>query len=99
MLIGRVEIADVSLERPTIAIDIAAERPIQLVGPDRNADAQPEAGAAAVAAFSEIRIDHGTVVLHEQARKFRETLDDVEFSLAWPSISKSFGATGRFDLA
>src|SRR5262249_2884500 len=25
-----------------------------------------------------------------------ETMKDVELSLAWPSISKSFGATGRF---
>src|SRR3974377_1372452 len=27
---------------------------------------------------------------------FREQLDDVNFSVAWPSISKTFGATGRF---
>jgi AsmA protein len=31
-----------------------------------------------------------------KAGKIYEKLSDVEFSLAWPSISKSFGATGRF---
>ena len=30
------------------------------------------------------------------APKISETLDDVQLSLAWPSISKTFGATGRF---
>ena len=43
-----------------------------------------------------MRIDNGTVVVRDAARKTDETLTDVDFSLAWPSISKSFGATGRF---
>ena len=49
-----------------------------------------------VAAFSEMRIENGTVVVHSAANKLDETLSDVQFSLAWPSISKSFGASGRF---
>ena len=49
-----------------------------------------------LAAFSEMRIDDGTIVIEDKARKISETLSGVEFSLAWPSISKSFGATGRF---
>ena len=44
-----------------------------------------------------MRIDNGTVVLRNHEHKIVETLDaDVDFSLAWPSISKSFGATGHF---
>jgi AsmA protein len=36
------------------------------------------------------------VTIHSPSNKLDETLSGVEFSLAWPSISKSFGATGRF---
>ena len=56
-------------------------------------------GAVRVAAFSEMRIENGTVLVHSKSQKVDETLTGVEFSLAWPSISKSFGATGRLDLA
>ena len=48
-----------------------------------------------MAAFSEMRINNGTVVVRNEAHKIVETLDVVQLSLAWPSISKSFGATGR----
>jgi AsmA protein len=49
-----------------------------------------------VVSFSEIRIGDGKVILHDEARKITETLTNVEFALAWPSISKTFAATGRF---
>jgi AsmA protein len=35
------------------------------------------------------------LVMRNEAQKVFETLDIVQLSLAWPSISKSFGATGR----
>jgi AsmA protein len=43
-----------------------------------------------------MRIVNGTVLVRNEAGKIYETLNGVEFSLAWPSISKSFGATGHF---
>ena len=43
-----------------------------------------------------MRIEDGTVVVRNKDHKLEETLTKVDFSLAWPSISKSFGATGRF---
>ena len=95
LLIGRVEIADVSLENPRIAIDF---RP----NGQSNWSALTEAlmrsqtTAHRLTAFSEMRINGGTVVIRDEARQLSETLYGVEFSLAWPSISKSFGATGRF---
>ena len=46
--------------------------------------------------FSEIRIEDGTVILRDEAHKIVERLTNVEFALAWPSISRSFAATGRF---
>jgi AsmA protein len=97
LLIGRVEIADVSLERPTISIDLEADGRSNWSGLiaalARN---QKPNAARAVAAFSEMRIDNGTVMLRNRAHKIIEILHNVDVSLAWPSISKSFGANGRF---
>jgi AsmA protein len=94
---GRVEIADVTLERPTITIDLQ---------PDGNSNwsglvagllsAQQPDAARPAPVFSEMRIENGTVVLHDVGHRVTEQLTDVDFSLAWPSISKSFGATGHF---
>ncbi len=96
LLLGRVEIADVSLERPVI--DVSVE-------PDGRSNWSGLIGALArsqtpnpphPAAFTEIRIDDGTITVREPARKIAETVSDVRVSLAWPSISRTFGATGRF---
>ncbi|MBI2714905.1 MAG: type II secretion system protein N [Rhizobiales bacterium] len=95
LLIGRVEIADVALERPTIAIDLEPNGQTNWSGLIEALARSQIAGPARVAAFSEMRIDSGTVVVRK-AGKTVETLSGVDFSLAWPSISKSFGATGRF---
>src|SRR5205085_3284311 len=46
--------------------------------------------------FSEIRIAEGTISLRDERRKIDEVLTDVALSFGWPSISRSFGATGRF---
>jgi AsmA protein len=96
LLIGRIEIADVSLVRPTIAISFK---------PDGGSNWSSHVGMLARAlqpspdrmvSFSEIRISDGTVILRDEARDIAETLSKVEFALAWPSISKTFAATGRF---
>jgi AsmA protein len=97
LLIGRVEVADVSLERPTIAVDIDADgKSNWSVLIDALARSKKPSEVRTVAAFSEMRIDNGTIILRNQATKTVETLNSVDFSLAWPSISKSFGATGHF---
>ena len=94
LLLGRVEIADVALERPIIAIDLDADGQSNWSGLIE-ALARSQKPKQRVAAFSEMRIDNGTVVVRDATHKIDETLRDVDFSLAWPSISKSFGATGR----
>jgi AsmA protein len=97
LLIGRVEVADVSLEQPTIAVDIDADGKSNwsmLI--DALARGKKPSKARTVAAFSEMRIDNGTIILRNRATNTVETLNGVDFSLAWPSISKSFGATGHF---
>jgi AsmA protein len=94
LLVGRAEIADVTLIAPTIRVEwqpdgrtnwsALAERLAQPKKPER------------LSGFSEIRIERGTVRLTDAQRRLDETADNVELSLAWPSISRSFGATGRF---
>lgn len=96
LLIGRVEIADVALEKPTITVDMEPSGQSNWSGLVQALARSQKASTQRIAAFSEIRINQGTVVVHERSRKISETVNDVELSLAWPSISKSFGATGRF---
>jgi AsmA protein len=95
MLIGRVEIADVSLDHPKITIDLQPNGQSNWSGLI-DALVRSQTSTHRLTAFSEMRIDGGTVVIRDDARQFNETLYGVEFTLAWPSISKSFGATGRF---
>ncbi|RDV04615.1 AsmA family protein [Undibacter mobilis] len=97
LLIGKVEIADVSLEKPTIAIDFERDGGSNwsaLI--DALVKAQKPRANHSVAGFSEMRIDDGTVLLRKDEGRSVETLYAVDLSLAWPSISKSFGATGHF---
>ncbi len=99
LLIGHVEVADVSLLRPTIAISFDSngqsnwspliETLTRALGPDASHGERK-------VSFSEMRISDGTVVVRDPTHGFAEELTGVEFSLAWPSISKSFGATGHF---
>lgn len=95
LLIGRVEIADVSLDHPNIAVELQSNGQSNWSGLIE-ALTRSQNATQRLAAFSEMRIDGGTVVIRDEARKIVETLYGVEFSLAWPSISKSFGATGHF---
>jgi AsmA protein len=99
LFIGRIEIADVALVRPRITVAFAPDGGSNWSGLiDRLARAVgPKANRADLAnAFSEIRVDDGTIVLRDAARGLTETLHNVQLALAWPSISKSFAATGRF---
>ena len=96
LLTGRVEIADVSLERPTILVDVEPNGRSNWSSLIEALARSQKPNAQRAAAFSEMRIADGTVVVRDKERKVSETFANVAFSLAWPSISKSFGATGRF---
>jgi AsmA protein len=95
-LTGRIEIADVSLVRPTIAIVFNADRTSNWSGHIETLARNLKPSPGRTSSFSEIRIEDGTVILRDEAYKIIETLTNVEFALAWPSISRSFAATGRF---
>jgi AsmA protein len=96
LLAGRIEIADVTLVRPTIAIAFAADGSSNWASHIDTLAAALRPEPVHTASFSEIRISDGTVLLQDETYNIVETLTNVEFSLAWPSISKSFAATGRF---
>jgi AsmA protein len=99
LLAGRIEIADISLTRPRIVVTYdASGRTNWSPLLDTLARAlKPNAERAErVVSFSEIRINDGTVTLRNPGRNVGEVMDGVELSLAWPSIAKSFAATGYF---
>lgn len=95
LLGGHIEIADISLVRPHIAIKL---------DPSGRSNWTPLLHALAgalkpnadrsVLSFSEIHIKDGTVVVNRG--DVEETITQVDLSLAWPSIAKTFAATGQF---
>jgi AsmA protein len=98
LLIGRIEISDISLTRPRIAITFAPDGSSNwsvllaaLAGAKPNAERSNQ-----TVSFSEMRIDDGMIIARDETHEVTETLTNAELSLAWPSISKSFVATGHF---
>ncbi len=99
LLAGRIEIADISLTKPRIAVTVEPDgrtnwSPLidilaRALKPNAKHDER-------VLSFSEIRINDGVVAVRNPGRNVFETLEGVELSLAWPSIAKSFAATGHF---
>jgi AsmA protein len=99
LLAGRIEIADISLTKPRIAVTIHSDghtnwSPLidilaRALRPNAKHDDK-------VLSFSEIRINDGVITVRAPSRDVYETLEGVELSLAWPSIAKSFAATGHF---
>ena len=99
LLVGRIEPADLTLTRPRLLVDVE---------PDGRSNwsslmatlartLKPRArGAEPGMSLSELRMTGGTIIVTEEARGISEELSDVELSFAWPSIARSFGATGRF---
>ena len=98
LLAGRVEIADVTLVRPTITVTFLPGGQSNWSGLIQSLARALEPNPDRTASFSEIGIHDGTVVVHSRnaSKDVTERLDGVDFQLAWPSITRSFGANGRF---
>jgi AsmA protein len=95
LLAGRIEIADVTLVRPTIAITFAADGQSNWSGLMASLARALAPNPDRAASFSEIGINDGTIVVRDATKGYVERLDNVEFQVAWPSISRSFGANGH----
>src|SRR6202161_2833860 len=97
LLLQRFEIADVMMLRPRIRVvrDINGESNwTPFVG---TITRTMKPGAENQLSFSEIRIQDGELTYEDPVRQINESLGDIDLSLAWPSISRSFAATGQFD--
>jgi AsmA protein len=95
LLAGRIEIADVTLVRPTINVSFAADGQSNWSGLISSLAHALQPDPDRRASFSEIGIQDGTVVVHDSG-KVTGRLENMEFQVAWPSISRSFGANGHF---
>jgi AsmA protein len=97
LLAGRIEIADVTLVRPRIDVTFSAGGKSNWSGLVDSLARALQPNLSRTASFSEIGIRNGTVKIRDTAKHVGEQIDNVNFQLAWPSISRSFAANGRFD--
>jgi len=99
LLVGSIQPADMSLTRPHITVRLEPDGRSNwsnLMATLARTLRPGTPQAQRVLSFSEIRVSGGTITVIEPSRGVFEQLSDVELSFAWPSISRSFGATGRF---
>jgi AsmA protein len=97
LLLRRFEIADVMMLRPHIRVTRAADGQSNWTPFIDTLTRTMKPGADNQLSFSEIRIQDGVLTYQDDASHVSETVGDIDLSLAWPSISRSFAATGQFD--
>ena len=97
LLLQRFEIADVMMLRPQINVVREADNTSNWTPFIQTITRTMRPGAENQMSFSEIRIQDGVLTFEDNATQASEKLDDIDLSLAWPSISRSFAATGQFD--
>src|ERR1700710_739057 len=97
LLLRRFEIADVMLLRPHIRVVRSADGESNWTPFINTLTRTMKPGADNQLSFSEIRIQDGILSYLDEANRVAENVGDIDLSLAWPSISRSFAATGQFD--
>ena len=97
LLLQRFQIADVMMLRPHIHVVREANGESNWTPFIETIVRTMKPGADNQVSFSEIRIQDGVLAYEDAANHVTEGLDDIDLSLAWPSISRSFAATGQFD--
>ena len=97
LLVRRFEIADVMMLRPHIHVVRDGNGESNWTPFVETIARTMKPGAENQVSFSEIRIQDGGLNYEDATNHVSETLDDIDLSLAWPSISRSFAATGQFD--
>ncbi len=96
LLMQRFQIADVILARPQIRVVRDADGSSNWTPFIDTLSRTIKPDAESPLSFSEIRIQDGQLTYTDAAEQ-SETIGDINLSLAWPSISRSFAATGQFD--
>jgi AsmA protein len=97
LLLRRFEIADVMMLRPHIRVVRDGNGESNWTPFVETIVRAMKPGAENQVSFSEIRIQDGVLNYEDPTNHVSEILGDIDLSLAWPSISRSFAATGQFD--
>jgi AsmA protein len=97
LLLQRFEIADLMLLRPQILVVRTSDGESNWTPFIQTIARTMKPGADNQVSFSEIRIQDGVLTYQDAGKKAADKLEDIDLSLAWPSISRSFAATGQFD--
>ncbi len=97
LLLGRIETGEIRLEQPTIIINLDEPGRSNWARLLESLSHSQLAADRDTPSFSAIRIEDGKVIVRDSTRHTVEQFDHVALSLAWPSISTSFGATGQFE--
>ncbi|HXH44755.1 MAG TPA: AsmA family protein [Bradyrhizobium sp.] len=97
LLLQRFEISDLTLLRPRIHVSLKPDGESNWTPFIQTIARTMKPGAENQVSFSEIRIQDGVLDYEDVATHATEKLEDIDLSLAWPSISRSFAATGQFD--
>lgn len=97
LLLRRFEIADVMMLRPLIRVVRDGNGESNWTPFVETIARTMKPGAENQVSFSEIRIQDGVLNYEDETNHVSEVLGDIDLSLAWPSISRSFAATGQFD--
>ncbi len=99
LLFGRIAPDDLALTRPRLVVAVEPDGRSNWSGLVATLARTLKPGpqkSEHVLSFSELRMTSGTITVIDAARRISEELSGVELSFAWPAISRSFGATGRF---
>jgi AsmA protein len=97
LLLRRFEIADVMMLRPHIHVVRDGKGDSNWTPFIDTIARAMKPGSDNQMSFSEIRIQDGILNYEDETNHVAEQLGDIDLSLAWPSISRSFAATGQFD--
>ncbi len=97
LLMHRFEIADLGLFQPVMEVRRDASGQSNWDALIATLARTMKPGGGSPVSFSEIRISDGRLLYADDRRQIVERMGSIDLSLAWPSISRSFAATGQFD--
>ena len=97
LLARRYDIADVTLVNPRFNVMRDADGRSNWTPIVETLARSIKPGVDSTVSFSEIRVVDGILNYKSEKQGDVETISDIDLSLGWPSISRSFAATGQFD--
>ena len=96
LLLQRFQIADLVLSDARIMVKRGADGLSNWEPLVERLERRLKAGTKDAVTFSEIRVENGVLTYQDEAHNVSETATGIDLSLAWPSISRTFAATGAF---